>query len=200
MVKSDVTIRNATPGDAKAFGELLLMSSSFLVSLFGGSDNSALVNIFRRRKNLFSYEHAKIAEIDGRIAGMLLSYGYRTKSTQEVATGFHLCLEMGFDIVSKLTFFIRSGRLMDFVVEGDYYISNIAVFPEFRGRGIASKLIAEGELEAKSEDARRLVLDTETDHEDAIRLYGKLGFEVVKKDYIDLDERKYFFRMSKKID
>ena len=89
---------------------------------------------------------------------------------------------------------------MDFVVEGDYYISNIAVFPEFRGRGIASKLIAEGEQSAKSEDARRLVLDTETDHEDAIRLYGKLGFEVVKKDYIDLDERKYFFRMSKKVD
>ncbi len=195
-----MTIRNAAQDDAKAFSELLFMSSSFLVSLFGSSESAALANMFRRRKNLFSHEHTKIAEIDGKIAGMLLSYGYRAKTSQEAATGFQLCLEMGFDIVSKLTLFIRSGRLMDFVVEGDYYISNIAVFPEFRGRGIASKLIAEGEQSAKSEDARRLVLDTETDHEDAIRLYGKLGFEVVKKDYIDLDERKYFFRMSKKVD
>lgn len=53
---------------------------------------------------------------------------------------------------------------------------SIAVSPEYRGRGIAEKLIAEGEQQA--EDAGRLFLrlEVDTQNANAIRLYEKMGY------------------------
>ncbi len=199
MTDEKIVIRGSTAADAESFPGLLIMSSSFLEGLLGDSADRVLKNMFRRKNNLFGHPHSITAEANGKTAGMLLSYGYQTKVSEELITGLLLFVEMKHELLMKLPMFVRCGKMMDFVVKGDHYISNLAVFPEFRGMGIASRMIAHAEAAAKKEGAQRLVLDTEKDHTAAIRLYEKIGFSIRREEYIDLDERKYFFRMSKPI-
>jgi ribosomal protein S18 acetylase RimI-like enzyme len=60
--------------------------------------------------------------------------------------------------------------------EGCYYISDISVRPEFRGKGIGSKLIASAEKEAVAEGCRTIRLAVWYDNPAAKRLYERLGF------------------------
>ncbi len=77
------------------------------------------------------------AKYDGRIVGILLGYSWRSKYNKEEKTGWLLLKILGFDFLKRLPAFISarsggSGKLD----EGDYYIGNIAVYPEFRGKKI----------------------------------------------------------------
>lgn len=54
--------------------------------------------------------------------------------------------------------------------------------PEFRGKGIASKILSELELWAKEENYKIAILETGFMQKDAISLYQKLGY-VVTENY-----------------
>ena len=54
--------------------------------------------------------------------------------------------------------------------------------PEFRGKGIASKILSELELWAKEENYKSAVLETGFLQTDAISLYKKLGY-VITENY-----------------
>lgn len=54
--------------------------------------------------------------------------------------------------------------------------------PEFRGKGIASKILSELELWAKEENYKTAVLETGFMQKDAISLYQKLGY-VITENY-----------------
>ncbi|KAJ9478327.1 N-alpha-acetyltransferase 30 [Pseudozyma hubeiensis] len=56
------------------------------------------------------------------------------------------------------------------------YIAMISVKSEFRGRGIAKKLVAKAVEEMVSMGAQEVVLETEADNEKALGLYEGLGF------------------------
>lgn len=53
---------------------------------------------------------------------------------------------------------------------------SIAVSTEFRGKGIAEQLLAEGELRAKAAGRLFLRLEVDTENKGAIRLYEKMGY------------------------
>jgi GNAT superfamily N-acetyltransferase len=57
-------------------------------------------------------------------------------------------------------------------------ISNVAVHPDFRGRGIAHQLMESALQEARSKGAQFIILEVRTDNMAAQRLYRALGFEV----------------------
>lgn len=63
----------------------------------------------------------------------------------------------------------------------EYFISNLAVFKEYRGRGIAEKLLQHAEKTAVENGFRFLSLYVETDNERAIRVYEKYGFHEEKR-------------------
>ncbi len=71
-------------------------------------------------------------------------------------------------------------------VIGEVYITNVAVFPEFRRQGIAKKLIATLLETGENEKAEFVTLEVRKSNFSAISLYEKLGFKAV-------GERKNFY-------
>lgn len=61
---------------------------------------------------------------------------------------------------------------------GLWIVSNVAVHPDFRGRGIARKLMEVTLQEARSRDARWVSLEVRTDNMAAEHLYRELDFQV----------------------
>jgi len=60
-----------------------------------------------------------------------------------------------------------------------WYISNVAVAPACRGRGIAQALVEAALEEAQREGGDWATLQVEADNEAACRLYARLGFEAL---------------------
>lgn len=56
-------------------------------------------------------------------------------------------------------------------------LSNVAVLPDFRGRGIASHLVDKAIEHARQHDARYLILEVSPDNTIALSLYRHRGFE-----------------------
>lgn len=73
--------------------------------------------------------------------------------------------------------------------EGD--ITNIAVLPEYRRQGIASKLLEQLVLEAKERKLELLTLEVRESNASAIALYERFGFEKIgqrKRFYTNPEE------------
>lgn len=71
-------------------------------------------------------------------------------------------------------------------VLGEVYITNVAVFPEFRRNGVGKALVEFLVDEMESENAEFVTLEVRKSNLNAISLYEKCGFEKV-------GERKNFF-------
>ena len=74
------------------------------------------------------------------------------------------------------------------VMADEGYITNVAVFPEFRRQGVAAKLIAVFENFARGNKLAFLTLEVRPSSTAAIALYKGFGFEEVgrRKNYYDL--------------
>lgn len=62
------------------------------------------------------------------------------------------------------------------LVSDGCYITNVAVFPEHRGKGIGTQLIAALEAHARSRGCEFITLEVRVSNLGAIRLYSRLGF------------------------
>ncbi len=71
-------------------------------------------------------------------------------------------------------------------VLGEVYITNVAVFPEFRRKGVGRALIEFLVNEMKAENANFVTLEVRKSNMSAVSLYEKCGFEKV-------GERKNFY-------
>jgi ribosomal protein S18 acetylase RimI-like enzyme len=60
-----------------------------------------------------------------------------------------------------------------------WFISNLAVHPDHRRRGVARRLLLEGVESARARGARRISLEVRADNTAARRLYEELGFRQV---------------------
>ncbi len=71
------------------------------------------------------------------------------------------------------------GYIGTFVVCESCYISNIAVFPDYRRRGAASALLAAASENSVKEGAQSISLEVRPSNTAAIALYRGVGFEEV---------------------
>lgn len=62
-------------------------------------------------------------------------------------------------------------------LDGDFYLSRIAVLSEYQGRGVGKTLLAEFERIARDRGAARLVLEVSPRHPTALALYRRSGFQ-----------------------
>lgn len=79
------------------------------------------------------------------------------------------------------------GYVGSYGVCGESYITNIAVLPEYRRRGIGERLLNELIGHCKDENCTFLTLEVRKSNFAAITLYEKLGFERVgeRKDFYE---------------
>ena len=85
-----------------------------------------------------------------------------------------------------------TGRVVGYagllVVADEGYITNVAVFPEYRRQGVAAKLISVFENFARGNKLAFLTLEVRPSNTGAIALYEGLGFREAgrRKNYYDL--------------
>lgn len=60
---------------------------------------------------------------------------------------------------------------------GDFFLDEIYIVPQARGRGLGQAAIAFAESEAKARGARRLCLEVQPDNTRAADLYRRCGYE-----------------------
>lgn len=196
-----IIIKKAAFNEGKDFVELMLISAPYFPVLFGKSTKTILQGLFCKPANLFSFQYVRFAEYDGEKAGMILGYDWKNKKKDNLRTGFWLFRKTGIRIFSKFLRLIKFSATVGRLLSGEYYVSNIAVYPEFRGMGLGKRLIFEAEQEAKKSGAERMILDVEKDNIRAVAFYKKMGYEKIKEFSIPLmeDSILQFYRMMKEI-
>ena len=199
----DVIIRKGEPQDARDFSQLVLLSApTFFPYLFGSDVRNVMKNLFQHTRNYFSFEHSYFIEVNGEIVGMALVYSYKQKKREKQRTSLLFSKYLKWSIFTQLAYLLKSEDIVTQIVERDCYLSNIAVYPEFRGLGLGTKLLGVIEEEARKTGNRRVVLDAETDNKKAVKLYERLGYNVEQKSPIfQIKDKSFeFFKMRKTCD
>ena len=75
---------------------------------------------------------------------------------------------------------------------GSYYINVVAVYPEYRGQGVARRLMAAAESEARSQGFETASLHVYAENHGAVALYEKLGYREIGRQPLIPDPRLYF--------
>ena len=171
----DVVIRSAEPRDAEQIAMIIAMAfhPELCENMSGGKGIEAVLGMMTRlalrQDSQYSYLNTLICEVDGKVAGG--ACGYDGKDLKELRKALFADLqEHGLAVPEGLT---------DETEAGEFYIDSVAVFPEFRGKGIASRLIAAMEQRAAEKGIPVTGLLVDTDNPEAERLYTRLGFERV---------------------
>lgn len=178
-------IRSARAGDCSLLAELILLSDSGLFpALFGDDPRGALASLAARDGNPFSYRHAWVAEVEGRVAGAAL--GSRIGSIKRESFSTALLLARQFRLRSPVQFlrFARTGAMTKSLDASDFYLSNIAVFPQLRGYGYGGRLLLEVEASARAAGARRMVLDVDPENERAAAFYRRHGYSLEREIHL----------------
>jgi ribosomal protein S18 acetylase RimI-like enzyme len=130
---------------------------------------------------------------------MLLGYSGAQKAAEDPVTGLGLLRVLGPGLILRTGRLLRLQRTIGTLARYEYYVSNVAVFPELRGRGLGTVLMGAAEQEAVAAGLASIVLDVETDNAAAIRLYQGLGFVTTSETpRIRLESGEFaFFRMEK---
>ena len=199
----DVIIRKGEPQDARDFSQLVLLSApTFFPYLFGSDVRNVMKNLFQHTRNYFSFEHSYFIEVNGDIAGMALVYSYKQKKREKLRSSLLISKYLKRSIFTQLTYLLKSEDIVTQIIERECYLSNIAVYPEFRGLGFGTKLLGLIEEEARKTGNRRVVLDAETDNKRAIKLYERLGYNTEQKSPIfQIKDKNFeFFKMCKTCD
>jgi len=177
-------IRPGEPQDAAEFARLVMMSDPvFLPYIFAERFETILLKLFPFRRNLFSHEHVRIIEIAGRPAGMLLGYSYRQMRSEMLRTALlflrfagRFLMRRGLRLLRSMPRRPRDDDSASWLAEGEFYVSNVAVKPEFRRQGLGRLLLADAVLQAAVLGCRAVALDVEAENREAIRLYEREGF------------------------
>lgn len=196
---SRVFLRQALPVDFNDFYNLVYFASGeVLDAIFDGETHRILQILFQHTRNLFSYKHVHFIEANEKNAGLILGYDYKESKYESLNTGLLLLFGMGIRKKKIITNLLKAQMKIGSVRRGEFYISNIAVYPEFRGLGIGNKLMLNAERIARERKLRFISLDVEVDNEGAINLYKKLGYEIVGKiKVLHLSKDFKFYRMIK---
>lgn len=180
-----LTIRAAETSDAVQAGELILASlygyGTYLTGL-GRQDRAAaaLKDYFRLPANRFSYQFSHAAWVGGEIAGLLVAFpGYKL-----LGADFITALQMPRVYnLGEIGRFVKRVLILhdeEEVERDEFYIANLAVSIAQRKKGIGWSLLEFAEGMAKEAGMKRMSLMVENENGNAIALYEKFGFEIIK--------------------
>ncbi|WP_448523510.1 GNAT family N-acetyltransferase [Pseudothermotoga sp.] len=146
---SPISLRKAEPKDESDLAELFLISAPLFVEPFKKDARKVLRTLFSLPRNLFSFEHVCFAGVSGEIAGMVLSYSAQTHRREYLRTGVLLFKSLVFKMIRIFHVLLRFNSHLGKLGKGDYYISNLAVYPRFRSVKIGKALMQKAEKRRK---------------------------------------------------
>ena len=179
---NNIIIRKGRPEDATHFSQLVLMtSSSLLPALFGPNVKKLMQKLFHDKKNYYSFKRSFFVEVDGKTAGMALLHKCVYRKRDKLHIILLLIKNIKFRFFTHIPYLLRSDSIVRKCAGEDCYLSNVAVYPEFRGLGLGTKLIESIEKETKDIGKKRIVLNAEIHNKRAISLYERLGYKIEQK-------------------
>jgi GNAT superfamily N-acetyltransferase len=170
---SQLHVRPARRSDCVDIARLVVMSSDGIAEYIWGpyvGGRTSLIAVGTRRSARdgvpFSYQNCLIAEAGGgRIAGSLHAVAVPAPFEEERASDPDPVLR----------------QLLDFSDLGSLEIRGLAVYPAFRGQGVATMLMSAAAGQARIRGLRRLSVICFVANEAAIRFYRKFGFTVMNR-------------------
>ena len=168
-----IAIRQARPTDAEEAAPLLIDANGDITKRITGETDwkqveQSLCELFKRDDNLHSYLYTYIAELDGKFAGIMVLYPgeYEAEFDKNLSEWLRKKGATNFDIDSE-------------ALPGELYIDTICINPTFRNVGIGTQLFTYAEEIAKQTGYTKIALNVEIQKESALRLYKRLGYEIV---------------------
>jgi len=122
---------------------------------------------YQREDIVYSYLNCIIAEVNNQVAGMMLSYPMHTGSDLDYGACDPVLLPYA--------------RLEE---DNSYYISAMAVYPDFRGMGIGKEFLTIAEKKAKQQGYNKLSLIVVEENKLALNLYKKKEYREVMRERI----------------
>jgi ribosomal protein S18 acetylase RimI-like enzyme len=195
-----ITVRKGKPADARHFSELVTLSSPTLFPvLFGSKVKKLMKKIFPHRRHYYSFDRSFFIEVDGKTAGMAQLHKLKPRRREKINLALLLLKYMKWHLPTCVAPLLRSEKVIRNFSGKDCYLSNVAVYPEYRSLGLGTKLLGAIEEEAKSIGKNRIVLHADITNHGAIRLYEKLGYKIEEKIPSLRIKNKHFeyFKISK---
>lgn len=179
-IMKDIKIIDATPDDAPMIAQAILEAvGEGLVANMAGSTHTRedVAGIFtrlaRRDDTQYSYQNSRIALVEGKKAGVCISYdGGNLKSLRRPFFQ-EANRVLGWNISAE-----EIDSLPGETVPEEFYLDTVATLPEFRGRGVASALIKDANKKANAVNLPLGLLVSDHNPK-ARRLYDSLGFRPV---------------------
>ena len=110
----------------------------------------------------FSYKNAKVMEVNGKVAGMVLSYQQPDPYDTSDIKGYP----------KELIPLVE----LEALAPGSWYINAIATYEQYRGQGIASQLLKQCEQDALQDSCKVMSLVVAKQSAQTVALYKKLGY------------------------
>lgn len=161
---TEPVIRPARKSDCGAIARLYSVSSDGVADYVWSrlaETGEDLLDVGRRRyereETQFSYRNCRVVALEDDVAGMLVAF--------PIAEG---PVEVDPDPVLA-----PYSRLED---PGSYYICGVALFPEYRGQGIGTRLMLLAERDARERNLPRMSLIVFERNQGALHLYERLGY------------------------
>ena len=169
--------RWAQKEDCYRIAELFSMSSGgvadYVWSTLGIPDQTLLEigeQRYAREGTEFSYQNCVVAEVDGDVAGMLVSF--------PIEEGEAAPAEPEAPASNEPDVLAPYGELE---VPGSYYICGVALLPQYQSQGLGSRLceIAKGLARERGNDELSLLVFEQ--NVGAVQLYERLGFKIIDR-------------------
>ena len=193
-------IRKAELKDKKEITKLLYMAAPNLMDYFFASKNeqktiSILEYLYKSNDTIFSMENFSLIEENSKIKGAiaLINGGKVDVYEQNIGKNHGKELFKISGILSTIKVMLRKSLNKAFpsFYNDELYIEAISVFPEYRGQGIASKLLKHSFDYAEELNIPKVALLVEMQNEHALNIYKKYGFNIVSTHEFKRKYRKH---------
>jgi ribosomal protein S18 acetylase RimI-like enzyme len=161
---NEFTIRPAVKSECRTIAELYRISSDGVAEYIWtklAEPGEDMLDVGQRRyeqeDSVFSYRNCWMVDWKGKTAGMMIAFP----------------MEIDEEHVESDPVLAPYSKLEE---PGSYYICGMAVFPEFRGKGIGTKLLQLAEQHAHQQGQPKLSLIVFEQNAGAKRLYERHGF------------------------
>jgi ribosomal protein S18 acetylase RimI-like enzyme len=119
---------------------------------------------YEREDTFFSYKNCTVVEVDGVISGMMVAFPM-----------------VADDEIDEDPVLAPYSRLEE---DNSYYICGVALYPEYRGKGIGHQFMALAKKQAILKGIHKLSLIVFEDNENALGIYQELGYKEIRREQI----------------
>ncbi len=175
---SENALEMAASKDAKEGAELAVLASPELIAaLFGPHAERFWERAFKYPRCGFSYDHSWFLNVNGKPAGIAVGYDYQSQRKEGLRTFLIMIRCLKWTFFKQMSELRQSGDIMAKTREGDYYLSNLAVYPQYRGQGYGTVIMDSLEAMARDMGCKRMVLDTESKKNRTVQFYKRRGYQ-----------------------